>query len=101
MYIEYFLYISGRDAAAVLFEALRQPHASYLCPSDFRQFLRMILDTHPGLAFLNNTPEFQDRYLETVLVRIYYNAPRGYSGTFAFLFFFSLTLILCPSLKVK
>jgi serine/threonine-protein phosphatase 2A regulatory subunit B'' len=38
------------------------------------------LETHPGLSFLANTPEFQDRYLETVLVRIFYNTPKGFTG---------------------
>ncbi|KAA6394670.1 MAG: putative Serine/threonine protein phosphatase 2A regulatory subunit B''beta [Streblomastix strix] len=31
-----------------------------------------LLDTHPGLEFLQRTPEFQDRYMESVVVRMFY-----------------------------
>eukprot|EP00026_Physarum_polycephalum_P002083 Phypoly_transcript_02087.p1 GENE.Phypoly_transcript_02087~~Phypoly_transcript_02087.p1 ORF type:complete len:597 (+),score=133.78 Phypoly_transcript_02087:1029-2819(+) len=73
-------YISGRDAASAIFEMLRQGQATTLQPADFRPFVRVILDSHPGLSFLGNTPEFQERYLETILVRIFYNCPRGITG---------------------
>lgn len=74
--------ISGRDAASVIFEVLKQPNATMLHASDFRPFMRLILDTHPGLSFLGNTPEFQERYLETILVRVFYNTPRGIIGMY-------------------
>jgi serine/threonine-protein phosphatase 2A regulatory subunit B'' len=32
----------------------------------------VLLDTHPGLEFLKATPEFQDRYADTVIMRIFY-----------------------------
>ena len=28
--------------------------------------MQNMVDTHPGLAFLNSAPEFHDRYVETV-----------------------------------
>ena len=72
--------ISGRDAAGVIFEVLRQAHATTLQPADLRPFMRLVLDSHPGLSFLSNTPEFQERYLETTMVRVFYNSPRGVTG---------------------
>ena len=48
---------------------LNIPHLTH---QDFRSVLRCVLDTHPGLEFLKDSPEFQDRYLETVTYRIFY-----------------------------
>jgi len=48
--------------------------------------LQAVLQYHPGLEFLADTPEFQARYAETVIYRIFYTvnrcaAPRvGYGG---------------------
>lgn len=39
---------------------------------DFKPLFRQLLDTHPGLEFLQATPEFQDRYADTVVMRIFY-----------------------------
>lgn len=33
-----------------------------LIQEDFKPVLRELLDTHPGLEFLQSTPEFQERY---------------------------------------
>ena len=30
------------------------------------------MDSHPGLEFLQATPEFQDRYADTVIMRIFF-----------------------------
>jgi len=32
-----------------------------------------LLKYHPGLQFLENTPEFQDKYSDTVIVRIFWS----------------------------
>ncbi|BAM81520.1 probable protein phosphatase 2A regulatory subunit [Cyanidioschyzon merolae strain 10D] len=58
----------------------RQAHERrYLVGSDFRPFIDALLATHPGLQFLQSTPEFQHRYAETVIERIFYylNRPNG------------------------
>jgi serine/threonine-protein phosphatase 2A regulatory subunit B'' len=39
---------------------------------DFSVFLHAILLTHPGLDFLRGTTEFQGRYADTVISRIFY-----------------------------
>lgn len=67
---------------ARLFAALREPHAKrdYLIPSDFKPLLRALLFCHQGLAFLHATPEFQQRYSETVIERIYFGCTRQHNG---------------------
>ncbi|XP_040972883.1 probable serine/threonine protein phosphatase 2A regulatory subunit B''epsilon isoform X3 [Gossypium hirsutum] len=50
------------DIATQIFEILKRPGCKYLTQVDFKPVLRELLATHPGLEFLQNTPEFQDRY---------------------------------------
>nr|GEV23736.1 hypothetical protein [Tanacetum cinerariifolium] len=40
----------------------------------------MYLASHPGLEFLQNTPEFQERDAETVIYRIFYYVNRAGNG---------------------
>ncbi|KAI3799558.1 hypothetical protein L1987_34857 [Smallanthus sonchifolius] len=47
---------------------------------DFKPILRELLATHPGLEFLQSTPEFQERYAETVIYRIFYYVNRAGNG---------------------
>ncbi|KAK9185267.1 hypothetical protein WN943_025622 [Citrus x changshan-huyou] len=47
---------------------------------DFKPVLRELLATHPGLEFLQSTPEFQERYAETVIYRIFYYINRSGNG---------------------
>jgi serine/threonine-protein phosphatase 2A regulatory subunit B'' len=39
-------------------------------------FVQAVLQYHPGLEFLADTPEFQARYAETVIYRIFYTINR-------------------------
>ena len=41
-------------------------------PLDFMPFMEELLAFHPGLAFLESTPEFQEKYARTVIARIFY-----------------------------
>ena len=50
----------------------------YLEPDDFVPFVQELVLRHPGLKFLEATPEFQQRYVETVVVRMFYGAARGH-----------------------
>ncbi|EOX94391.1 hypothetical protein QUC31_004517 [Theobroma cacao] len=68
------------DIATQTFEILRQPGRKHLTQVDFRPVLRELLATHPGLEFLRSTPEFQDRYAETVIYRIFYHINRSGNG---------------------
>jgi len=55
-----------------LFKILAKPDAEYIVPDDFKPMMRHLLDSHPGLDFLKATPEFQDRYADTVIMRLFY-----------------------------
>ncbi|EFA83933.1 hypothetical protein PPL_03003 [Heterostelium album PN500] len=73
VFIKYWKDIYNRKPEEILFNLLRKsPSSTYLTYEDFIFFARTLLDFHPGLEFLKNTPEFQERYLETIIVRIFY-----------------------------
>ncbi|XP_057439568.1 serine/threonine protein phosphatase 2A regulatory subunit B''beta-like [Lotus japonicus] len=69
-----------KDIANQIFTILKQPQLNYLTQDDFKPVLRELLTTHPGLEFLQSTPEFQERYAETVIYRIYYYINRSANG---------------------
>eukprot|EP00002_Diphylleia_rotans_P006842 TRINITY_DN1627_c0_g1_i1.p1 TRINITY_DN1627_c0_g1~~TRINITY_DN1627_c0_g1_i1.p1 ORF type:complete len:420 (-),score=76.48 TRINITY_DN1627_c0_g1_i1:176-1435(-) len=68
------------DETTRWFNILKSPANDYILPSDFDPLVQIILQTHPGLEFLKNTPEFQERYAETVVLRIFYKVNRSESG---------------------
>ncbi|KAI9078373.1 hypothetical protein K1719_039592 [Acacia pycnantha] len=68
------------DMATQIYTILKQPDLKYLTQDDFKPVLRELLATHPGLEFLQSTPEFQERYAETVIYRIYYYINRSGNG---------------------
>ncbi|KVI09571.1 Calcium-binding EF-hand [Cynara cardunculus var. scolymus] len=69
-----------KDIATQIFAILKQPDLRYLTHEDFKPILRELLTTHPGLEFLQSTPEFQERYAETVIYRIFYYVNRAGNG---------------------
>ncbi|KAG5481527.1 hypothetical protein LSCM1_05545 [Leishmania martiniquensis] len=52
------------------------PLRPYLLPRDFVAYINVLLTYHPGLAFLRQTPDFQTKYLDTVIYRIFYELDR-------------------------
>lgn len=68
------------DLATRIFQVLKQPERPYLTQEDFRPVLKELLATHRGLEFLQDTPEFQERYAETVIYRIFYHVNRSGNG---------------------
>lgn len=44
----------------------------YLTRDDFKPIVQEIVNRHPGLEFLESTPEFQLKYAQTVIARIFY-----------------------------
>ncbi|KAK6911325.1 EF-hand domain [Dillenia turbinata] len=68
------------DMATQIYSILKQPNLKYLTQDDFKPVLRELLATHPGLEFLQSTPEFQERYAETVIYRIFYYINRSGNG---------------------
>lgn len=73
---------AGKSKDERLFRVLLEPNADrdYLIPVDFKPLLRALLVCHQGLAFLHATPEFQHRYSETVIERIYFGCTRRHNG---------------------
>jgi serine/threonine-protein phosphatase 2A regulatory subunit B'' len=51
-----------KEITSQVFTILKQPDHNYLVQDDFKPVLQELLATHPGLEFLQGTPEFQDRY---------------------------------------
>ncbi|KAL8130528.1 hypothetical protein V2J09_019683 [Rumex salicifolius] len=68
------------DTATQIFTILKQSDNKYLTKDDFNPVLHELLATHPGLEFLQSTPEFQERYAETVIYRIFYHINRAGNG---------------------
>lgn len=60
------------EVAKRMFNILKKSDNEHLVRDDFRPMLKELLETHPGLEFLKNTPEFQERYADTVIMRIYF-----------------------------
>lgn len=73
---------AGRSKEERLFYALLEPGAkrNYLVANDFKPLLQALLMCHQGLTFLHVTPEFQQRYSETVIERIYFGCTRQHNG---------------------
>jgi serine/threonine-protein phosphatase 2A regulatory subunit B'' len=51
-----------------------------MVPTDFMPFLEELLAFHPGLAFLESTPEFQEKYARTVVARMMFELDPEGSG---------------------
>lgn len=49
-----------------------QRRRNYLLREDFVPYLDALLELHPGLAFLRQTADFQVKYVETILVRLFF-----------------------------
>jgi len=45
-----------------MFDVLRKEGVEYVTQADLKQLLNGILLSHPGLEFLQETPEFQERW---------------------------------------
>ncbi|KAL3140589.1 hypothetical protein ABBQ32_005162 [Trebouxia sp. C0010 RCD-2024] len=72
------------DPVRRMFDILRKENCFYVAPDDLKSMMAGILLSHPGLEFLQETPEFQDRYAETVIHRIFYRQDKGGSGRLSF-----------------
>ncbi|KAG7395955.1 Serine/threonine-protein phosphatase 2A regulatory subunit B'' subunit alpha [Phytophthora boehmeriae] len=68
------------DNVERFFRVVKQPKNDYIERDDFAPFLHELLKYHPGLEFLGGTPEFQEKYALTVVVRIFYSVDRDSSG---------------------
>eukprot|EP00747_Dinoflagellata_sp_TGD_P092068 gnl/TRDRNA2_/TRDRNA2_165278_c0_seq3.p1 gnl/TRDRNA2_/TRDRNA2_165278_c0~~gnl/TRDRNA2_/TRDRNA2_165278_c0_seq3.p1 ORF type:complete len:597 (+),score=111.99 gnl/TRDRNA2_/TRDRNA2_165278_c0_seq3:122-1912(+) len=60
------------DPVLSFFYVVKKDHNNWIERDDFSIFLRVVLSQHPGLDFLRETQEFQDRYADTVISRIFF-----------------------------
>eukprot|EP00759_Apiculatamorpha_spiralis_P057649 PhF_6_TR8734/c0_g1_i1/m.13735/K11583/PPP2R3; serine/threonine-protein phosphatase 2A regulatory subunit B'' len=66
-------YLQGKSTTWRLWHVIRQdPTRPYWIPADLFAVVKELLRVHPGLEFLKQTPEFMDKYAETVVIRIFY-----------------------------
>lgn len=68
------------DPQSRMMEVLCKDGATSVTQADLKSMMAGILLSHPGLEFLQDTPEFQDRYAETVIYRIFYSLDRCGAG---------------------
>nr|XP_057913874.1 serine/threonine-protein phosphatase 2A regulatory subunit B'' subunit alpha isoform X2 [Doryrhamphus excisus] len=68
------------DDASRFIYMLAKPGCHFLEQEDFIPLLQDIVDTHPGLTFLKDAPEFHSRYITTVIQRIFYMVNRSWTG---------------------
>ncbi|NWS65672.1 P2R3A phosphatase, partial [Crotophaga sulcirostris] len=68
------------DDASRFTYLLAKPGCDYLQQEDFIPLLQDVVETHPGLTFLKDAPEFHSRYIMTVIQRIFYTVNRSWSG---------------------
>jgi serine/threonine-protein phosphatase 2A regulatory subunit B'' len=68
--------LKDASLAGRVFAVLKRPGAKFVVPQDWHAVLQELLETHAGLDFLRETKEFQARYVETVIARIYYTLDR-------------------------
>lgn len=72
--------VASKDSIMRLLLVLDKQGRGCLTHADFEPLLRGVVDHHPSLEFLADHPEFQDRYMETVIYRIFYSLNRSGSG---------------------
>eukprot|EP00587_Corethron_hystrix_P002287 CAMPEP_0113311470 /NCGR_PEP_ID=MMETSP0010_2-20120614/8692_1 /TAXON_ID=216773 ORGANISM="Corethron hystrix, Strain 308" /NCGR_SAMPLE_ID=MMETSP0010_2 /ASSEMBLY_ACC=CAM_ASM_000155 /LENGTH=574 /DNA_ID=CAMNT_0000167111 /DNA_START=68 /DNA_END=1792 /DNA_ORIENTATION=+ /assembly_acc=CAM_ASM_000155 len=62
------------------FRLVKRPDRRYIHQEDFHPYVQELLDYHPGLDFLSNHTEFQEKYAVTVITRIFYVVNRCHNG---------------------
>jgi len=72
--------LAPHDRDARFFRLLKQPTKDHVTRDDFFPYIKELLDDHPGLEFLSNHAEFQDKYAVTVITRIFYSVNLCHSG---------------------
>ncbi|XP_057626861.1 serine/threonine-protein phosphatase 2A regulatory subunit B'' subunit beta isoform X2 [Chionomys nivalis] len=72
--------LTCHDEAARFVQLLMAPGSEGLVQEDFVPLLQDVVNTHPGLSFLKEAPEFHSRYITTVIQRIFYTVNRSWSG---------------------
>ncbi|CAH6777488.1 Ppp2r3b [Phodopus roborovskii] len=72
--------LTCHDDSARFLQLLQAPGATGLAQEDLVPFLQDVVNTHPGLSFLKEAPEFHSQYITTVIQRLFYTVNRSWSG---------------------
>lgn len=65
------------DAASRVFHLIKEdPRRNYIVPTDWIILLLGLLDEHPGLSLIKGEVEYQERYIDAVVVRLHFAAAR-------------------------
>ncbi|XP_060063897.1 serine/threonine-protein phosphatase 2A regulatory subunit B'' subunit beta-like isoform X1 [Ylistrum balloti] len=68
------------DRPSQFLKLLAKPSTNYLEEDDLIPLIQDVVDTHPGLTFLQEAPEFHSRYVNTVIARMFYCINRTWTG---------------------
>jgi len=68
------------DPSDRFFRLVKSPGEDSIKKDDFGPFIDELLNSHPGLEFLSNHAEFQEKYKLTVITRIFYQCSTGHNG---------------------
>eukprot|EP00531_Pseudo-nitzschia_arenysensis_P018125 CAMPEP_0116125158 /NCGR_PEP_ID=MMETSP0329-20121206/5660_1 /TAXON_ID=697910 /ORGANISM="Pseudo-nitzschia arenysensis, Strain B593" /LENGTH=571 /DNA_ID=CAMNT_0003619177 /DNA_START=238 /DNA_END=1953 /DNA_ORIENTATION=- len=68
------------DPSERFFRLIKQPGEDCILRDDFLPYIKALLNDHPGLEFLSNHAEFQEKYAVTVITRIFYSVNKCHSG---------------------
>ncbi|XP_052216086.1 serine/threonine-protein phosphatase 2A regulatory subunit B'' subunit beta-like isoform X2 [Dreissena polymorpha] len=71
---------SCHDAASQFVTLVAKPGTNYMEEEDLVPLIQDVVDTHPGLTFLLDAPEFHSRYVNTVIARMLYCINRTWTG---------------------
>eukprot|EP00980_Cylindrotheca_fusiformis_P012461 scaffold3055_cov143-Cylindrotheca_fusiformis.AAC.2 len=68
------------DPSERFFRLIKQTDQDCILRDDFLPYIKALLNDHPGLEFLSNHAEFQEKYAVTVITRIFYSVNKCHSG---------------------
>ena len=66
------------------FNLIKSPDRTYIVKEDFRPILQTLLKENSSLAFLKEYPTYQQKYIETVIARIFYMNDSNDDGQITF-----------------
>ena len=68
------------DKVERLFNLIKQPNVPYIIPDDFKPVLSELLYFHPGLKFMEPRTDIQEKYVMSVISRIFYKVNTSKTG---------------------
>ncbi|KNC54315.1 uncharacterized protein AMSG_12341 [Thecamonas trahens ATCC 50062] len=74
-------HLQTADEHKRFFDVLAPEGAQVLRRADFQPWLNIVVSSHPGLEFLRGSEEFQARYIQMVVARIFFVVDRSWSST--------------------